>query len=191
VHVEYDGKVLFLDPFCRRHYDSEHAANVKITRKTVTRLHAARAIANTYFRFWVRINVSHLRRLHYHRFRGSLYNVSFVSGKRNLTRCYFRNISRDPYITVNYAELYIDKFQYADCILRSLYQIYPIPKREYGFKYCIGEYITELFWIGSPCRHCLYYIHVARNVDKKFVKIIVKIIRWICYWYNKSIIRNL
>lgn len=107
VHVECDGRVLFLDPF-RRHHDSEHAANVKITRKTVTRLHAARAIANTYFRFWVRINVLRLQRLHYHRFRGSLYNVSFVSGKRNLARCYFRNISGDPYITVNYAELKIN-----------------------------------------------------------------------------------
>lgn len=52
----------FLDPFRRRHHDAEHAANVEITRKTVTRSHSARAIANTYFRFWVRINVSRSRR---------------------------------------------------------------------------------------------------------------------------------
>lgn len=117
MHVEYDGRAFFLDPFRRRHHDAEHAANVEITRKTVTRPRSARAIANTYFRFWVRINVSRSRRLHYHRFRGSLCNFSLVSGKRDLARMLFPQCWRSAYR----CQLCEDKnkFQYTECILRN------------------------------------------------------------------------
>lgn len=117
MRVEYDGRAFFLDPFRRRHHDAEHAANVEITRKTVTRPRSARAIANTYFRFWVRINVSRPRRLHYHRFRGSLCNFSLVSGKRDLARMLFPQCWRSAYRCQLCGDK--NKFQYTECILRN------------------------------------------------------------------------
>lgn len=107
-------KSLLPGPVRRRHHDAEHAANVEITRKTVTRPHSTRAIANTYFRFWVRINVSRSRRLHYHRFRGSLSNFSLLSSKRD--PMLFPQCWRSEYLCQLCGDR--NKFQYT-CILRN------------------------------------------------------------------------
>lgn len=116
--------------------------------------------------------------MHYHRFRGSLYNFSLVSGKRDLARCYFRNVG-DPHIAVNYAEIKIN-FHSPSAFCVESCQIYPILSARDGMDFTDTVSVvsvqrkchSESFCLVSIVHYVLHsHITFAGNVDKQLARL--------------------
>lgn len=104
MHVEYDGRAFFLDPF--RHHDAEHAANVGNNAKNG---HASPR--RTCYREYVFQILSKNKRPAFAT--PALSSISwlalqfFTRARANVTRRRFRNAG-DPHIAVNYTEVKIN-----------------------------------------------------------------------------------